>query len=46
MLFLTPFLLDDAIGTLVGASLGIVASLALAYIVFVFGMKSEATFRI
>jgi len=39
VLFLTPFLLDDAIGTLIGAFLGIVASLALAYIVFVVGMK-------
>ncbi len=39
VLFLTPFLLDDAISTLIGAFLGIVASLALAYIVFVVGMK-------
>lgn len=39
VLFLTPFLLEDAIGTLVGAFLGIIASLALAYVVFVVGMK-------
>lgn len=39
VLFLTPFLFEDAIGTLVGAFLGIVASLALAYVVFVVGMK-------
>jgi len=39
VLFLTPFLVDDAVGTLIGASLGVVASLALAYVVFVVGMK-------
>jgi len=39
VLFLTPFLVDDAVGTLIGASLGIGASLALAYVVFVVGMK-------
>ncbi len=39
VLFLTPFLVDDAFGTLVGASLGVVASLALAYAIFVVGMK-------
>lgn len=39
VLFLTPFLVDDAVGTLVGAFLGIVASLALAYAMFVVGMK-------
>lgn len=39
VLFLTPFLFEDAIGTLVGAFLGIAASLALAYIVFIVGMK-------
>lgn len=39
VLFLTPFLLEDAVGTLSGAFLGIVASLALAYTVFVVGMK-------
>jgi len=39
VLFLTPFLVDDATGTLIGAFLGIVASLALAYAMFVVGMK-------
>jgi len=39
VLFLTSFLLEDPISTLVGAFLGIVASLTLAYMVFVVGMK-------
>ncbi len=39
VLFLTPFLFEDATGTLVGAFLGIAASLGLAYIVFIVGMK-------
>jgi len=39
VLFLTPFLLNDAIGTLAGAFLGIVASLALAYAIFIVGMN-------
>ncbi len=39
VLFLTPFLVDDAVGTLIGAFLGVVASLALAYAIFVVGMK-------
>ncbi|UCH70217.1 MAG: FTR1 family protein [Candidatus Bathyarchaeota archaeon] len=39
VLFLTPFLLKDAAGTLAGASLGTGASLALAYVIFAFGMK-------
>jgi high-affinity iron transporter len=39
VLFLTPFLLIDAVGTLAGAFLGIIASLALAYAIFVVGMK-------
>jgi len=39
VLFLTPFLLDDAVGTLIGAFLGVVASLVLAYAIFVVGMK-------
>jgi len=39
VLFLTPFLMDDAVGTLVGAFLGVVASLVLSYAVFVAGMK-------
>jgi high-affinity iron transporter len=41
VLFLTPFLVDDFLGTLIGASLGVVASLALAYAVFVVGMKID-----
>ncbi|MCW4020199.1 MAG: FTR1 family protein [Candidatus Bathyarchaeota archaeon] len=39
VLFLTPFLLEDATSTLVGASLGILASSAFAYGIFVVGMK-------
>lgn len=39
VLFLTPFLLKDAAGTVAGASLGTGASLALAYVIFAFGMK-------
>ena len=39
VLFLSPFLLDDVAGTLIGAFLGVVASLVLAYIIFVVGMK-------
>lgn len=39
VLFLTPFLIDDAAGTLVGASLGLAAALILAYVVFIVGMK-------
>jgi len=41
VLFLTPFLLEDAVGTLLGAFLGIIASLALAYSIFVVGMKID-----
>ncbi len=39
VLFLTPFLVTDAVGTLVGAFLGVAASLALAYAIFIAGMK-------
>ena len=39
VLFLTPFLVEDAFGTLIGAFLGVLASLALAYAIFVVGMK-------
>jgi high-affinity iron transporter len=39
VLFLTPYLVTDAVGTLVGASLGVAASLALAYAIFIAGMK-------
>jgi len=39
VLFLTPFLLNDAVGTIVGAFLGVGASLVLAYAIFFVGMK-------
>lgn len=39
VLFLTPFLLKDVMGTLAGAFVGIVASSVLAYAIFVVGMK-------
>ncbi|UCH31989.1 MAG: FTR1 family protein [Candidatus Bathyarchaeota archaeon] len=39
VLFLTPFLLNDIAGTLLGAFLGVVSSLGLAYAIFVIGMK-------
>ncbi|MGD8505352.1 MAG: FTR1 family protein [Candidatus Bathyarchaeota archaeon] len=39
VLFLTPFLVEDVAGTLVGAFLGVIASLALACGIFVVGMK-------
>jgi len=39
VLFLTPFLLDDTAGTLVGALLGVASSLVLAYVIFIVGMK-------
>jgi len=39
VLFLTPFLLEDAVGTIVGAFLGIILSLVLAYAMFIVGMK-------
>lgn len=39
VLFLTPFLLDDVTGTLIGAFLGLVTALVLAYTIFVVGMK-------
>ncbi len=41
VLFLTPFLLDDAAGTIVGAFLGIAASLILAYAIFMVGMRID-----
>jgi len=41
VLFLTPFFLEDVTGTLVGASLAIVASSAFAYAIFVVGMKID-----
>lgn len=39
VLFLTPFLLVDVTGTLVGAVLGILASVTLAYTTFAVGMR-------
>jgi len=39
VLFLTPFMLIDVLGTLAGAFLGIIASWALAYAIFVVGLK-------
>jgi len=39
VLFSTPFLVDDAAGTLLGAFLGVVASLILAYAIFIVGMR-------
>jgi high-affinity iron transporter len=39
VLFLTPFLLDDVTGTLIGGFLGLVTALVLAYAIFVVGMK-------
>ncbi|MEM2107627.1 MAG: FTR1 family protein [Candidatus Bathyarchaeia archaeon] len=39
VLFLTPFLLNDAIGTLAGALLGVIASSAIAYAIFIVGIK-------
>ena len=41
VLFLTPFLLEDAVDTLVGSLLGAVMALILAYAVFVGGMKID-----
>ncbi|MDH5483159.1 MAG: FTR1 family protein [Candidatus Bathyarchaeota archaeon] len=39
VLFLTPFLVDDAASTFVGAFLGVVGSIILAYAMFVVGMR-------
>jgi len=39
VLFLTPFLLEDFTGTLVGVLLGVASSLTFAYVTFVAGMK-------
>jgi high-affinity iron transporter len=39
VLFLTPFLVTDAVGTIIGALLGILTALALAYGFFVLGKK-------
>jgi len=39
VLFLTPFLVDDAVATLIGGFLGVFIAIMLAYGIFVFGMK-------
>jgi high-affinity iron transporter len=39
VLFLTPFLVTDPLGTAAGLFLGVLTSLAFAYVVFVAGMK-------
>jgi len=39
VLFLTPFLVEDVTGTLIGAFLGTAASLVLAYAIFIVGMR-------
>jgi high-affinity iron transporter len=39
VLFLTPFMVEDVSGTLLGAAVGIITSLILSYFIFVVGMK-------
>lgn len=39
VLFLSPFMVQDILGTLLGAFLGVAAGLALAYAVFAFGVR-------
>jgi high-affinity iron transporter len=39
VLFLTPFLVNDVVGTLIGATLGIVVSAIIAYGIFIAGMR-------
>ncbi len=39
VLFLTPFMVTDTVGTIAGLSLGVLTSLALAYGIFIVGMK-------
>lgn len=39
VLFLTPFMVNDVLGTIAGAFLGILGSLVLAYAIFAIGMK-------
>jgi high-affinity iron transporter len=39
VLFLTPFLVEDASATVLGAILGIITSLTISYLIFAFGMK-------
>jgi high-affinity iron transporter len=42
VLFLTPFLIDNALATLAGAILGIASALIFSYIIFVLGMKCRS----
>ena len=39
VLFLTPFMVDDVSGTILGAAVGIATSLGLSYMIFVVGMN-------
>jgi len=39
VLFLTPFMINDAVATLTGAMLGMVSGLALGWVLFVLGMR-------
>jgi len=39
VLFLTPFLVDDTVATLIGGFLGVLSAIILVYGIFVFGMK-------
>jgi len=41
VLFLTPFIASDSSGTAIGALLGLSASLALSYVIFVVGMRID-----
>jgi len=44
VLFLTPFLFNDVFGTLIGAVLGVLASLVLSYMIFLAGRKINLRF--
>jgi high-affinity iron transporter len=39
VLFLTPFLVEDSIGTIIGAFIGLVVSTAFAYMIFILGKR-------
>jgi high-affinity iron transporter len=41
VLFLTPFMVEDATATILGAAIGIATSLGLSYLIFVVGMKID-----
>lgn len=41
VLFLTPFLLDDVLGTLAGLAIGMVSAIVLSYGIFVTGIKID-----